>query len=163
MENRRIPLWPRSSIKRKKRSGRNYWPNPNSWYSEGRRGKNDHGIGGQLKGIFVNFSQVRDEDLLLRRRPSSPSSDQLPSTAHNSLVTRLRSILIFYGNQVRHLTESTPHPEQVSSENLGDEALTASPSTTDGPTTTCQMKGHKLSRCPEIGRPLEGHVDDWKT
>uniref|UniRef100_A0A2N9H745 Uncharacterized protein n=1 Tax=Fagus sylvatica TaxID=28930 RepID=A0A2N9H745_FAGSY len=66
-----------------------------------------------LKGIFVNFSQVRDEDLLLRRRPSAPSSDQLPSTAHNSLVTRLRCILISYGNQVRHLTESTPHLEQV--------------------------------------------------
>uniref|UniRef100_A0A2N9GK03 Protein kinase domain-containing protein n=1 Tax=Fagus sylvatica TaxID=28930 RepID=A0A2N9GK03_FAGSY len=111
-------------------------------------------------GIFVNFSQVRDEDLLLRRRPSSPSSDQLPSTAHNSLVTRLRSILIFYRNQVRHLIESTPHLEQVSSENPGDEALAASPSTTHEPATTCQMKGHKLSRCPEIGRPLEGHASE---
>ncbi len=116
-----------------------------------------------LKGIFVNFSQVRDENLLLRRRPSAPSSDQLPSTAHNSLVTRLRSILIFYGNQVRHLTESTPHLEQVSSENPGDEALVASPSTMHELATTCQMKGHKLSRCPKIGQPLEGHMDDRKT
>ncbi len=116
-----------------------------------------------MKGIFANFSQVRDEDLLLQRRPSSTSSDQLPSTAHNSLVTKLRSILISYGKQVRHLTESTPHLEQVSSENPGDEALAASPSTTHELATTCQMKGHKLSMCPKIGRPLEGHVDDRKT
>uniref|UniRef100_A0A2N9GCW7 Uncharacterized protein n=1 Tax=Fagus sylvatica TaxID=28930 RepID=A0A2N9GCW7_FAGSY len=92
-----------------------------------------------------------DEDLLLRRRPSAPSSDQLPSTAHNSLVTRLRSILIFYGNQVRHLTESTPHLEQVSSENPRDEALAASPSTTHELATTCQMKGHKLSTGTSVG------------
>uniref|UniRef100_A0A2N9FA20 non-specific serine/threonine protein kinase n=1 Tax=Fagus sylvatica TaxID=28930 RepID=A0A2N9FA20_FAGSY len=63
-------------------------------------------------------------------------------------------------NQVRHLIESTPHLEQVSSENPGDEALAASPSTTHEPATTCQMKGHKLSRCPEIGRPLEGHASE---
>uniref|UniRef100_A0A2N9GRR3 Uncharacterized protein n=1 Tax=Fagus sylvatica TaxID=28930 RepID=A0A2N9GRR3_FAGSY len=74
------------------------------------------------------------------------------------LVTRLRPILISYGNQVRHLTESTPHLEQVSSENPGDEALAASPSTTHEPATACQMKGHKLPRCPKIGRPPEGHV-----
>uniref|UniRef100_A0A2N9HJY0 RNA-directed DNA polymerase n=1 Tax=Fagus sylvatica TaxID=28930 RepID=A0A2N9HJY0_FAGSY len=91
------------------------------------------------------------------------NSQEQATTAHNSLVTRLRSILIFYGNQVRHLIESTPHLEQVSSENPGDEALAASPSTTHEPATTCQMKGHKLSRCPEIGRPLEGQVDDRKT
>ena len=116
----------------------------------------------KLKGIFVNFSQVRDEDLLLRRRPSAPSSDQLPSTAHNSLVTRLRSILIFYGNQVRHLTKSTPHRAQVSSANPGDEALAASPSTMHELATTCQMKGHKLSTCPKIRRPPEGQLDDRK-
>jgi hypothetical protein len=80
-----------------------------------------------------------------------------------SLVTKLRSVLIFYGYQARHLIESTPHLEQVSSENPGDEALAASPSTTPKPATACQMKGHKHSRCPEIGRPLEGHVDDRKT
>jgi hypothetical protein len=95
-----------------------------------------------------------------RRRPSAPSEDQLPSTAHNSLVTRLRSILIFYGNQVRHLTRSTPHRAQVSSANPGDEALAASPSTMHELATTCQMKGHKPSMCPKIQRPLEGHVDD---
>uniref|UniRef100_A0A2N9FUY0 Uncharacterized protein n=1 Tax=Fagus sylvatica TaxID=28930 RepID=A0A2N9FUY0_FAGSY len=73
-----------------------------------------------------------------------------------SLVTRLRSVLIFYGYQARHLIESTPHLEQVSSENPGDEALAASPSTTHKPATTCQMKGHKLSRTAWSGR------DRWK-
>uniref|UniRef100_A0A2N9FLD8 Uncharacterized protein n=1 Tax=Fagus sylvatica TaxID=28930 RepID=A0A2N9FLD8_FAGSY len=77
-----------------------------------------------------------------------------------SLVTKLRSVLIFYGYQARHLIESTPHLEQVSSENPGDEALAASPSTTPQPATACQMKGRKHSRCPEIGRPLEGHASE---
>ncbi len=47
-----------------------------------------------------------------------------------SLVTKLKSVLIFYGYQAGHLIESTPHLEQVSSENPGDEVLAASPSTT---------------------------------
>ena len=38
-----------------------------------------------LKGIFVNSSQVRDEGLLRRRRPSAPSFDFLPSTTHKQL------------------------------------------------------------------------------
>uniref|UniRef100_A0A2N9G333 Uncharacterized protein n=1 Tax=Fagus sylvatica TaxID=28930 RepID=A0A2N9G333_FAGSY len=91
-----------------------------------------------------------------------PQEDQLPSTAHNGLVTRLRSVLIFYGNQVRHLTGSTPHRAQVSSANPGDEALAASPSTTHKLATTCQMKGHRPSTRPKIQRPPEGHVDDRK-
>uniref|UniRef100_A0A2N9G3C1 RNA-directed DNA polymerase n=1 Tax=Fagus sylvatica TaxID=28930 RepID=A0A2N9G3C1_FAGSY len=77
-----------------------------------------------------------------------------PSTVHNSLVTRLRSILISYGKQVRHLTKSTPHLEQVSSENPGDEALAASPSTLHEPATACQMKGQKLPRT----RSMEVHA-----
>uniref|UniRef100_A0A2N9I4I6 Integrase catalytic domain-containing protein n=1 Tax=Fagus sylvatica TaxID=28930 RepID=A0A2N9I4I6_FAGSY len=67
-------------------------------------------------------------------------------------------ILIFYGNQVRHLTRSTPHRAQVSSANPGDEALAASPSTMHELATTCQMKGHKPSMCPKIQWPPEGHV-----
>uniref|UniRef100_A0A2N9HGR3 Uncharacterized protein n=1 Tax=Fagus sylvatica TaxID=28930 RepID=A0A2N9HGR3_FAGSY len=112
----------------------------------------NHGIGGQLDGNILQ----------LFLKPSAPSEDQLPSTAHNSLVTRLRSILIFYGNQVRHLTRSTPHRAQVSSANPGDEALAASPNTMHELATTCQMKGHKPSTCPKIQQPPEGHVDDRK-
>uniref|UniRef100_A0A2N9J111 RNA-directed DNA polymerase n=1 Tax=Fagus sylvatica TaxID=28930 RepID=A0A2N9J111_FAGSY len=89
------------------------------------------------------------------------SFDSSSSVAPSSgLVTRLRSILISYGKQVRHLTKSTPHLEQVSSENPGDEALAASPSTLHEPATACQMKGQKLPRCPKIGRPPEGHASE---
>ena len=118
---------------------------------------------GQLKGIFVNFSQVKDDDLLLREEGHPlPQEDQLPSPAHDGLVTRLRSILIFYRNQTRHLIRSTPHRAQVSSANPGDEALAASPSTMHELATACQMKGHRPSTRPKIQQPPEGHVDDRK-
>ena len=120
-------------------------------------GQNDHGIG----GIFANFSQVKDDDILqLEEDHPLPQKDRLPSTARDGLVTRLRSVLIFYGNQVGHLTRSTPHRAQVSSANPGNEAFAASPSTMHELATTCQMKGHKPSICPKIQRPPEGHVDD---
>uniref|UniRef100_A0A2N9J1M3 Uncharacterized protein n=1 Tax=Fagus sylvatica TaxID=28930 RepID=A0A2N9J1M3_FAGSY len=87
-----------------------------------------------------------------------PQENQLLSTAHDGLVTRLRSVLIFYGNQMRHLIRSTPHRAQVSSANPGDEALAASPSTMLELATACQMKGHRPSMRPKIQWPqYEGH------
>ena len=62
-------------------------------------GQNDHEIGGQLKGIFVNFSQVKDDNLLLLDEDHPlPQKDWLLFTTHDGLVTKPWFVLIFYGN-----------------------------------------------------------------
>ena len=83
-----------------------------------------------LKGIFINFSKVKHDDLQLKDedRPL-PQKDWYPSTTHDCLVTKPWLILILYENRARQHTKPIPHHAQVSSANSGNGTPMGSPST----------------------------------